>query len=67
MGMKPTYEELERELRQVKELLKKALDEIAKLKEQLNTNSKNSSKPPSTDKKANTDEKEKEPKKGHKG
>ena len=72
--MKPTYEELETkcgelevELKQVKELLKQALDRITKLEEQLNTNSKNSSKPPSTDKKANTNEGDKEPKKGHEG
>lgn len=64
--MKPTYEELERELRQTKallartqELLKQALEEIAKLKEQLNLNSKNSSKSPSTDQKSNTPNKEK--------
>lgn len=36
------------------ELLKIALEEIEKLKEQLNRNSKNSSKPPSTDQKGNT-------------
>jgi transposase len=67
--MKPTYIELELELHQTKaelaqtqELLKKALEEInklcrevSKLKEQINQNSKNSSKPPSTDQKGNTD------------
>lgn len=52
--MKPTYEELELELQQTKALLKLALEEIAKLKEQINRNSKNSSKPPSTDHKSNT-------------
>ncbi|MEO1975098.1 MAG: IS66 family transposase [Paracoccaceae bacterium] len=59
--MKPTYEELEarnKELEarcdRLEELLKKALDRIADLEEQLNRNSNNSSKPPSTDKKANT-------------
>jgi transposase len=60
-GMKPTYEELEarnKELEarceKLEELLKKALDRIASLEEQLNRNSNNSSKPPSTDRKANT-------------
>ena len=59
--MKPTYERLEAELELTKkellktqELLRMALDEIAKLKEQINLNSKNSSKPPSTDQKGNT-------------
>jgi transposase len=60
--MKPTYAELELELHQTKELLKKAFEEInklcgevAKLKEQIKRNSKNSSKPPSSDQKKNTD------------
>jgi len=38
----------------LKDLLKNALEEIASLKEQLNKNSNNSSKPPSTDYKQNT-------------
>ena len=38
-------------LRRAEELLKAALEEIAKLKERLNRNSKNSSKSPSTDQK----------------
>lgn len=50
--MKPTYEELEAELVETRKLLKKALDRIAKLEEQLKLNSKNSSKPPSSDQKA---------------
>jgi hypothetical protein len=41
--MKPTYEELEAALARTQELLKIALAEIAKLKEQINLNSKNSS------------------------
>jgi transposase len=53
--MKPSYEELEAKLQRTEELLKTALEEIAKLQEQLNRNSKNSSKPPSTDQKTNTD------------
>ena len=57
--MKPTYEELEAELRQTRELLKRALERIAQLEERLNRNSKNSSKPPSTDQKGNTSEKDK--------
>jgi len=52
--MKPTYEELETEVRHLKELLKQALEKIAKLETQLKRNSKNSSKPPSTDQKSNT-------------
>lgn len=59
--MKPSYEELEIELKETKialaktqELLKQAFERIAKLEEQLNLNSKNSSKPPSTDQKGNT-------------
>ena len=73
--MKPTYEDLEAELKLTKQeldqtnkelgqtkvelhkalkLLKITLDKIAELEEKLNTNSKNSSKPPSTDNKGNT-------------
>jgi len=52
--MKPTYEELEAELARTQELLKKALDRIATLEDQINKNSKNSSKPPSSDQKSNT-------------
>jgi transposase len=59
--VKPTYEELETKLhdtetrlQRAEELLKAALEEIAKLRERLNRNSKNSSKPPSTDQKGNT-------------
>ena len=59
--MKLTYEELEAKLQRTEGLLKKALEEInklhievSKLKEQINRNSKNSSKPPSTDQKGNT-------------
>ncbi len=57
--MKPSYEELENMLVRTQELLKKALEEIAKLKEQINLNSKNSSNAPSTDQKSNTKDKEK--------
>jgi uncharacterized protein (DUF342 family) len=59
--MKPTYEELEHQLEKTEKLLKQALNHviklegrIAKLEEQLKLNSKNSSKPPSADQKANT-------------
>ena len=66
--MKPTYEELETalvntqtelantqtELAKMHHLLKLALERIAVLEEQLNKNSKNSSKPPSTDQKSNS-------------
>jgi Family of unknown function (DUF6444) len=41
--MKPTYEELEAEIGSLRELLKQALEKIAKLEEQLNRNSKKSS------------------------
>jgi transposase len=58
--MKPTYEELEFHLKNTQEalaktqnLLKLALDRIAELEERLNKNSKNSSKPPSSDRKSN--------------
>ena len=56
--MKPTYQELEQELTSTKArliaveaLLKKALNRIEALEKQLDQNSKNSSKPPSTDQK----------------
>lgn len=59
--MKPTYEQLEHQLQAAKEeiaqlkgLLKIALERIAELEAQINRNSKNSSKPPSTDQKGNT-------------
>jgi len=67
--MKPTYEELEFRLKHTQDsldatlqafvktqnLLKLALDRIAELEERLNKNSKNSSKPPSSDRKPNRD------------
>lgn len=59
--MKPTYEELEAKVRRLEELLKQALERIAQLEEQLKRNSKNSSKPPSTDQKGNTPETDKKP------
>lgn len=80
--MKPTYEQLEAtfqhtktaledtksELAKAQELLKLALEEIAKLQEQINRNSKNSSKPPSTDQKSNTSSNErKKRRKGRSG
>jgi len=52
--MKPTYDELETSLANTQNLLKLALKRIAILEEQLNKNSKNSSKPPSTDQKSNS-------------
>lgn len=52
--MKPTYQELEADLAQTKALLRIALEEISKLKERINRNSQNSSKPPSTDQKGNS-------------
>ena len=72
--MKPTYEQLEAELAETKkkldkttELLMLALEEIADLKEKLKLNSKNSSKPPSTDQKANTAVKERRKRRSRKG
>lgn len=59
--MKPTYEELEAEVHHLRELLKQALEKIAYLEKQLKRNSKNSSKPPSTDQKSNTPDKEAKP------
>ena len=59
--MKPSYEELERKcerlerrVQMLEDLLKKALEHIAELEEKLGRNSRNSSKPPSTDQKGNT-------------
>src|SRR5690348_14246875 len=59
--MKLTYEQLEEKLRRTEDVLARALEEIArlhekvaKLEDQLKRNSKNSSKPPSTDHKGNT-------------
>jgi predicted RNase H-like nuclease (RuvC/YqgF family) len=49
--MKPTYEELERKVERLEELLKLALEKIDKLEKQLNRNSKNSSLPPQVIKK----------------
>ena len=64
--MKKTYEELEHELQVVweenlklKSVLRSALDRIAELEAKINRNSKNSSKPPSSDQKSDTPEKPK--------
>lgn len=72
--MKPTYEQLEKELELTKaalsrtnELLKKALEKISELEEKIKLNSKNSSKPPSSDKKPNTPPKAKKPKQSRLG
>jgi len=65
--MKPSYEELETELIKLKDLLKKALKEIESLKEKLNKNSNNSSKPPSSDQKKNTLDKSRKNRKNRKG
>ena len=72
--MRPSYEELEKENKSLRALLKKALKEIESLKEEvkflkerLNKNSKNSSKPPSSDQKKNTEDKPKKKRKKRKG
>ena len=59
--------EIKAELADTRALLKLALEEIADLKEKLNLNSKNSSKPPSTDQKANTSSQEQKKRKSRKG
>jgi transposase len=51
--MKPTYEELEKEVADLKALVKQLLARISDLESQINKNSKNSSKPPSSDRKSN--------------
>jgi transposase len=51
--MKPTYEELEKEVADLKALVKQLLERIADLESKLNKNSKNSSKSPSSDQKSN--------------
>lgn len=73
--MKPSYEELEiylnktqEQLNKTQNLLKLALERIANLEERLNKNSKNSSKPPSSDQKANSPDrpnKERKSRPGH--
>lgn len=65
--MKPTYEELESALAKTQHLLKIALERIAALEEKLNKNSKNSSKPPSTDRKPNSQDRPDIPKKSRQG
>ena len=65
--MKPTYEQLEQELKKTRDLLKQALERIIVLEEKLKLDSNNSSKPPSTDQKGNTSSglrKKRKPRKG---
>jgi transposase len=52
--LKARNQELEARCQRLEELLKKALERISVLEERLNKDSKNSSKPPSTDQKSNT-------------
>ena len=71
--MKPSYEELEAKLtateaklEETQRLLKMAVERIVALEERLNKNSKNSSKPPSSDQKSNTPDQNKQLKnRGH--
>ena len=66
--MKPTYEELEIALAKTQHLLKLALERITILEEKLNKSSKNSSQPPSKDRKPNKEnpgKKERESRPGH--
>jgi transposase len=65
--MKLTYEELEAKLAATENLLKLALERISVLEERINKNSKNSSKPPSTDRKGNSPDDDKGPKKSRPG
>lgn len=72
--MKPTYEELEniiqeqaKTIAKMQHLLKLALDRVAELEERLNKNSKNSSKPPSSDRKPNNDDQKIKEKKSRDG
>ena len=65
--MKPTYEELESALVKTQNLLKLALERIAELEERLNKNSKNSSKPPSSDRKPNNEDQKNKEKKSRSG
>ena len=51
MDMKPTYEQLEQIIEEQRAYIKKLEERIDKLEEQLRLNSKNSSKPPSSDQK----------------
>ncbi|MEX0962401.1 MAG: DUF6444 domain-containing protein [Simkaniaceae bacterium] len=51
--MKPSYEQLEARVAEQDKLIKQLLERIAHLEDQINKNSKNSSKPPSTDQKPN--------------
>lgn len=73
--MKPTYEELEqkiinqnKQLAKQDKLIKELLERIARLENQLNKNSKNSSKPPSSDQKpSSAPNKKKQGKSFHRG
>ncbi len=57
--MKPTYEELLEENTKLRALVRKLMDRVAHLESQLKQNSKNSSKPPSSDRKSNLTPKKK--------
>jgi len=57
----------EEKLASVSALLKQALERIAELEEKLNLNSKNSSKPPSSDQKGDTPQKDKQKRKSREG
>ena len=65
--MKPTYEELEALLVKTQNLLRLALERITALEEKLNKNSKNSSQPPSKDRKPNGDDQTNKEKKSRSG
>ena len=52
VAMKPTYEELEKEVLNLRALVKRLLERIADLESQLKQNSKNSSKASSSDQKS---------------
>ena len=63
--MKPTYEELQIENAKLKACIQKLEERIAALEARLNQNSKNSSKPPSSDQKRNKEPAKDKEKKAH--
>lgn len=61
--MKPTYEELEKKIEEQDKLIKELRELVSNLQDQIGKNSKNSSKPPSSDQKPNlsSDQKKNQP------
>ena len=65
--MKPTYDELIKIIKEQRKTIERLEKRVQELEEQLNLNSKNSSKPPSTDKKKNKQAPKGGAKEGHAG